>query len=95
VLIELGKPVKALVRETSDPAKVAKLSGLGIPLVKGDLRDPASLKTACKSIETVIDTVSSKSFSYQPGQNDLQTLELKAFPLKLTSVQDYVKIALA
>ena len=76
-LFELGKPVKALVRETSDPAKVAKLSGSGIPTVKGDLRDPASLKAACQGVETVIDTVSAMPFSYQPGQNDIQIVDVQ------------------
>jgi uncharacterized protein YbjT (DUF2867 family) len=76
-LIELGKPVKALVRETSDPAKVAKLISLGIPLVKGDLRDAASLKAACQGVETVIDTVSALPVSYTPGQNDIQHVDLE------------------
>jgi uncharacterized protein YbjT (DUF2867 family) len=76
-LVELGKPVKALVRETSDPAKVAKLREAGIPVVKGDLRDPASLKAACQGVDTVIDTVSSMPFSYQPGQNDIDKVDVQ------------------
>ncbi len=76
-LVELGKPVKAFVRETSDPAKVARLTGLGIPLVKGDLRDLASLKVACQGVETVIDTVSAMPFSYTPGQNDVQHVDVE------------------
>ena len=76
-LVELGKPVKALVRETSDPAKVAKLSGAGIPLVKGDLRDPASLKAACQGVETLITTVSAMPASYVPGQNDIVRVDVQ------------------
>jgi len=75
-LVDQGKPVKAFVRETSDPTKVAKLSALGIPMVKGDLRDPASLKAACQGVEMVIDTVSALPVSYIPGQNDIQSVDL-------------------
>jgi len=76
-LVELGKPVKALVRETSDPAKTGRLSGLGITLVKGDLRNPDSLQTACQGVETVITTVSALPVSYTPGQNDIQHVDLE------------------
>lgn len=72
-----GLPFKALVRETSDPAKVANLKALGAQLVKGDLRDPASLKAACQGVDTVIETVSAMPFSYSPGQNDLQHVDLE------------------
>ena len=76
-LVELGKPVKALVRETSDPAKTGRLSGLGITLVKGDLRNPDSLQTACQGVETVINTVSALPVSYTPGENDIQHVDLE------------------
>ena len=75
-LVEMGKPVKAFVRETSDSSKVSKLTGLGIETVKGDLREPASLKAACQGVETVIDTVSAMPFSYQPGQNDMGVFQM-------------------
>lgn len=75
-LVEMGKPVKAFVRETSDPGKVAKLTALGIETVTGDLREPASLKAACQGVETVIDTVSAMPFSYTPGQNDIQHVDV-------------------
>jgi uncharacterized protein YbjT (DUF2867 family) len=76
-LVEMGKPVRAFVRETTDPAKVAKLTGMKIEMVKGDLRDPASLKAACLGVDTVIDTVSAMPFSYTPGQNDIQHVDLE------------------
>lgn len=76
-LVRLGKPVKALVRDTSDPAKVSKLSGLGVQIVKGDLRNPASLKAACQGVEVIIDTVSALPFSYTLGQNDIQNVDLQ------------------
>jgi uncharacterized protein YbjT (DUF2867 family) len=76
-LSELGIPFKALVRESSDPAKVERLKGLGATLVQGDLRDPASLSAACHGVDTVIETVSAMPFSYSPGQNDLQHVDLE------------------
>ena len=39
-----GKPVKALVRASSDAAKVENLKRLGATVVQGDLRDRISLK---------------------------------------------------
>jgi uncharacterized protein YbjT (DUF2867 family) len=75
-LVEAGMPVKALVRETSDAGKVAKLTALGIQTVVGDLRNPASLQAACQGVDTVIDTVSAMPFSYSPGQNDVQHVDV-------------------
>ncbi len=77
LLGEQGLPFRALVRETTDPAKVEQLKGLGAELVKGDLRDPASLQAACQGVDQVICTVSAMPFSYQPGVNDMQTVDLE------------------
>ena len=71
-----SKPVKALVRSTSDQAKVDKLRGLGAELVQGDLRDRASLEAACQGVTAVISTASSMPFSYQPEENNIQTVDL-------------------
>jgi len=49
-----GKPVRALVRESSDPARVRWLEELGAGIVRGELRDPASLAPACESVQTVV-----------------------------------------
>jgi uncharacterized protein YbjT (DUF2867 family) len=76
-LAKLGKPFKAMVRESSDPAKVAHLKELGAQLVKGDLRNPASLKAACQGIDMLIETVSAMPFSYSPGENDIQHVDLE------------------
>ena len=70
-------PARALVRATSDPAKVEALRTLGIEVVEGDLRDPASLTDACRDVSAVIDTVSSMPFAYQPGINDIATTDLE------------------
>jgi uncharacterized protein YbjT (DUF2867 family) len=70
-----GKPVKALVRATSDPAKVDKLKSLGATVVQGDLRDAASLKAACQGVSAVLSTASSMPFAYQPGENTPHTTD--------------------
>ena len=77
ILSAKGLTFKALVRETSDPGKVANLKALGAQLVKGDLRDPVSLKAACQGVDAVIETVSAMPFSYSPGQNDIQHVDLE------------------
>ena len=76
-LVVRGKPVKALVRATSDPAKVGKLQNLGVELVQGDVRDLASLEAACRGASAVISTLSSMPFSYQPEVNDIRTTDLE------------------
>jgi NADH dehydrogenase len=72
-----GKPVRALVRTTSDPAKVEALRGYGAEIVEGDVRAPASLAAACQGATAVIATVASVPSSYQPGENDIQTVDLE------------------
>lgn len=75
-LVANGSPVRALVRVTADQARVDALQGLGVEAVQGDVRDRASLKAACQGVKVVISTVSSMPFSYQPGENDLQAVDL-------------------
>ncbi len=70
-------PARALVRATSDPAKVDALRALGMEVVTGDLRDPASLAEACRDVSAVIATASSMPFAYQPGVNDIATTDLE------------------
>jgi len=50
------KPVRALVRNTSDPAKKDALTKLGMELIEGDLKDRASLERACRGARAVIST---------------------------------------
>ena len=75
-LVAKNQSVRALVRATSNPEKVNALKALGVQVVVGDLCDPASLKAACQGIDTVISTISSMPFSYQPCKNDIQTVDL-------------------
>ena len=74
-LAAAGKPVRGLVRETADPAKVAALKAAGVGVVQGDLRDPISLQAACQGVTTVISTASSLPFAYIAGENDPQTVD--------------------
>ena len=75
LLAASGKPTRALARSTSDPAKVEKLKSLGVNLVQGDLRDAASLRSACQGVKKVITTASSMPFAYIPGQNTPATTD--------------------
>ena len=70
-----GKPVKALVRASSDPAKVETLKRLGATVVPGDLRDRSSLKAACRGVTAVISTASAMPFAYTPGENTPHTAD--------------------
>jgi NADH dehydrogenase len=65
LLRERGEGVRALVRRTSDKAKLDRLRSFGIELVHGDLKDPPSLEEACAGIDTVISTASC-TISRQP-----------------------------
>jgi uncharacterized protein YbjT (DUF2867 family) len=55
-LAEAGKPVRALVRSSSNPEKVEALRSRGIELARGDLRDRSSLDAACRGVRVVYST---------------------------------------
>jgi len=63
-----GKPVRALVRSTSDQTKVAQLESLNIEVMRGDLKDRSSLDAACEGTSAVISTASS-TLSRQAGDS--------------------------
>lgn len=71
-----GKAVRALVRSTSDQAKVDMLKGYGVELTIGDLRDRSTLDSACKGVSAVVSTVSALPYSYEPEENNIQTVDL-------------------
>lgn len=75
LLAASGKPLRALVRTTSDKSKVAELQGLGAEIARGDLKDRSSLEAACKGINAVISTASS-TLSRQEGDS-IQTVDLE------------------
>jgi NADH dehydrogenase len=82
-----AKPVRALVRASSAQAKVDALRDLGAELVRGDLRDRASLDAACQGVRTVISTASSVPFSYLPGENDIRTVDLEGLANLIAAAQ--------
>jgi NADH dehydrogenase len=61
-----GSRVRALVRPTSDRARVARLRGRGVEIVEGDLKDRRSLAAACHGVDTVVTTATS-TLSRQTG----------------------------
>ncbi|HEV3249313.1 MAG TPA: SDR family oxidoreductase [Puia sp.] len=67
-LVNARKKVKALVRASSDPAKVKALQQLGVETSEGDLKNPASIKIAMNGVGSVISTASS-TFSRQQGDS--------------------------
>jgi uncharacterized protein YbjT (DUF2867 family) len=68
---------RAMVRSTTDPAKIDQLTKLGVQIVQGDLLNKESLNQALKEVKTVISTISSMPFSYKPGENDIQSVDEK------------------
>src|SRR5256885_6598016 len=70
-----GKPVRALVGRTAERAKVEELERSGVALVRGDLKDRASLDAACRGVDTVI-TTASTTLSRQEGDS-IQTVDLE------------------
>jgi uncharacterized protein YbjT (DUF2867 family) len=68
LLAEKGVPVRALVRSTSNPDKVAQLKALKAEVVIGDLKDRRSLDAACRGATAVISTASS-TLSRQEGDS--------------------------
>jgi uncharacterized protein YbjT (DUF2867 family) len=71
-----GEPVRALVRTSSDPAKVAELRDAGAEIAIGDLRDRASLEAACAGVGTVIETAAAMPFAFTTGVNDIVTTDI-------------------
>jgi NADH dehydrogenase len=69
LLADSNRPFRALIRSSSAPAKIEALERLGAGIVRGDLRDPASLDAACRGATHVISTASAMPFAYVPGEN--------------------------
>jgi uncharacterized protein YbjT (DUF2867 family) len=76
LLSEMDFSVKAIVRTTAEPVKTGKLKELGVHIVQGDLREKESMLQALQGVTTVITSVSSMPFSYQPGENDIQKVDV-------------------
>ncbi len=71
-----GEAVRALVRSSSDPAKVQALRDAGVETVVGDLRDRASLDAACAGVSAIIETAAAMPFAFAPGVNDINTTDI-------------------
>lgn len=67
-LVQQGKPVRALIRPTSDPAKVEALRALGVETIEGDLKNPDSLAAACHNVAAVVSTATTTT-SRQEGDS--------------------------
>jgi uncharacterized protein YbjT (DUF2867 family) len=72
-----GKPVRALVRASSDAGKVDALRQLGCEIAVGDLLDPASIEAACRGVSTVISSVSAVS-DWAPPERSFDTIDQAA-----------------
>jgi uncharacterized protein YbjT (DUF2867 family) len=55
-LAQAGKPVRGLVRTSSNPERVDALRNAGVELATGDLTDRPSLDAACRGVHTVYST---------------------------------------
>ncbi|HEY6991773.1 MAG TPA: NmrA family NAD(P)-binding protein [Bryobacteraceae bacterium] len=72
-----GKHVRAMVRHTSSPEKVAALRAMGAETIVADLRDPASLARACEMVSSIVATASS-TFSRQEGDS-IESVDLAGY----------------
>ena len=62
--------VRAMVRNTSNPAKVNNLRELGVEIIQGDLRKTSTFKPALQGVNAIVTTASSIPFAYEVGEND-------------------------
>jgi NADH dehydrogenase len=67
-LVDAGRNVKALVRNTSDSTKVQAIRQMGVETREGDLKNAASIRRALDGVDTVISTASS-TLSRQEGDS--------------------------
>ena len=88
-LASAGKPFRAMVRSTSDPAKKETLRRLGGKLVEGDLKDRASLGRACAGTAAVI-TTPTAILSQQQGDT-FDSVDLRG-QIQLIDAADAAKV---
>ena len=68
LLLEKKKPVRAIVRTSSNQELVSDLKSRGAEVVIADFKDPVSLTAACRNVQSVVSTVSS-TVSRQAGDS--------------------------
>jgi NADH dehydrogenase len=71
-LREAGEEVRALVR-TPSSGRVADLAALGAHLVKGDLKQPSSLRSACSGASVVVTTATATA--RKGGGDTIETVD--------------------
>jgi uncharacterized protein YbjT (DUF2867 family) len=69
--VSQGRPVRALVRPTSDPAKVERLRALGAEVVGGDIEQPETLGPATEGVTHVVTTASTFPVDQRPNAIDI------------------------
>lgn len=71
LLVSRRRSVRALVRPTSDPAKVERLRALGAEVVVGDIERPETLRPAAAGATHVITTASTFPVDQRPNAIDI------------------------
>jgi NADH dehydrogenase len=71
LLVGQGRAVRALVRPTTDPAKVERLRDLGAEVVVGDTEQPDTLGPAMAGVTHVVTTASTFPADQRPNAIDL------------------------
>lgn len=89
-LRQRGEPVTALIRPTSNADRVQTFREAGVAIAYGDLKDPESLRTACRGIKNLISTASS-TLSRQSGDS-ITTVDLEG---QLSLVEAAKKLGIA
>src|ERR1700690_2031028 len=65
LLSDSGRPVRAVVRKTTDPGKLERIANLPIETVHADLTIPATLDNACRGVTSVVSTATAIMFSFE------------------------------
>ena len=73
-LLEKGQEVRVLVRR---PSPHEHLATAGAALAMGDLKDPASLVTACQGVDVVVTTANSVR---RGGDDTVETVDRRGVP---------------
>ena len=73
LLGEQGKAVRALARSTSAQDKIDSLSRVRADVVRGDLKDPDSLRAVCRNVNSVVSTASSTQS--RQGSDSIETVD--------------------
>jgi len=88
LLASARMPFTAMIRAGSAPAKVDKIKSLGAKVVLGDLRDRASLASACRGVTSIIATASCMPFAYDPADNTPATTDEDGYLSLIAAVRE-------